>query len=163
MYDVELAADRWLGRLALGGVLALMLGMTVVMADIVARKLAGFSIKGTLDLQQLAQVACVFAVLPIAFLRDAHISVDFATDRLPPRALALLRCVVQLACAALLGAIAWHSADQALIQAKNGDRSQTLGIPMAWYWAPMLVGTLASVAATLLLALKYGFAAARWP
>jgi len=158
--QVERTAGRWLERLALAGVLALMSAMLVVVADIVARKALGFSIKGTIDLQQLAQIACVFGVLPLAFLREANITVDFVTDRLPPRALAGLRCATQLLCAALLGAIAWYSAEQALGQVRAGDRSQTLGIPFVWYWIPMLAGTGASLLATLLLALKYGLAAA---
>ena len=160
MSRVERTADRWLDRLALAGVLALMSAMLVVMADIVARKALGFSIKGTIDIQQLAQIACVFSVLPLAFLRESNITVDFLTDRLPPRPLAGLRCAVQVLCAILLAAIAWYSAGQAFVQVANGDRSQTLGIPMAFYWAPMLLGTVVSIAATLLLALKYGLHAA---
>ena len=163
MSAVERTAGRWLERLALAGVLALMSAMLVAMADIVARKALGFSIKGTIDVEQLAQIACVFCVLPVTFLREANITVDFLTDRLPPRPLAWLRCAVQVLCALLLAAIAWYSADQALVQVRNGDRSQTLGIPMVLYWAPMLFGTAVSVAATLLLALKYGLAAAYGP
>lgn len=161
MGRIDAAAGRWLDRLALAGVLALMAAMLVVMADIVARKALGFSIKGTLDIGQLAQVACVFSVLPVTFLRESNIAVDFFTDRLPPRALAALRCAVQLVCALLVSAIAWHSADQGLAQARNGDRSQTLGIPMALYWAPALLGMAASVGALLLVALKHALAACR--
>ena len=161
MDRVDAAAGRWLDRLALAGVLALMAAMLVVMADIVARKALGFSIKGTIDIGQLAQVACVFCVLPATFLRESNITVDFFTDRLPPRALAGLRCAVQLACALLVAAMAWHGADQGLAQARNGDRSQTLGIPMALYWAPALLGMVASLGAVLLLALKHGLAACR--
>jgi TRAP-type C4-dicarboxylate transport system permease small subunit len=157
---VERAAERLFGWLAFAGVATLMTAMLVVIADIVARKAAGFSIKGTLDIQQLAQMACVFLVLPLAFLREANITVEFATDRLPPRALDLLRCTAQLTCALLLGAIAWYSFRQAAIQVGSGDRSQTLGIPLLLYWVPMLAGTLLSVAATLLLALKNAISAA---
>ena len=163
MSAVERTTDRWLERLALAGVLALMSAMLVVMADIVARKALGFSIKGTVDVEQLAQIACVFCVLPITFLREANITVDFLTDRLSPRPLAWLRCAVQVLCALLLAAIAWHSADQALVQVRNGDRSQTLGLPMALYWIPMLFGTTVSIGATLLLALKFGLVGAYGP
>jgi TRAP-type C4-dicarboxylate transport system permease small subunit len=158
---LERAADRLFGWLALAGVLLLMAAMLVVMADIVARKLAGFSITGTVDIQQLAQMACVFFVLPLAFLREANITIDFVSDPLPPRALAGLRCAVQLVCAILLGAMAWYSLGQASIQVGNGDKSQTLGIPLVLYWVPLLAGLVMSVAATLVLALKSGLAATR--
>ena len=160
MSAVERTAGRWLDRLAYAGVLALMSAMLLVIADIVARKWIGFSIKGTLDVQQLAQVACVFLVLPLAFLNESNITVDFITDRLPPRALSMLRCAVQLLCALLLAAIAWYSAEQALMQVRNGDKSQTLGIPLAFYWVPVLAGMLLTISATLLLALKHWLAAA---
>jgi TRAP-type C4-dicarboxylate transport system permease small subunit len=158
---LERAADRFFDRLAFTGVLLLMIAMLVVMADIVARKWFGFSIQGTIDIQQLAQMACVFLVLPLAFLREANITVDFITDRMPPRTLALLRCAVQVLCALLLAAITWFSAAQAGIQIRNGDRSQTLGIPLALFWVPMLAGSALTVAATLLLALRSWFAAVR--
>jgi TRAP-type C4-dicarboxylate transport system permease small subunit len=158
---VERAADRLLGGLAMAAVLLLMAAMLVVMADIVARKLAGYSITGTVDIQQLAQMACVFFVLPLAFLREANITVDFVSDPLPPRALAALRCAVQLLCACLLGAMAWYSLGQASIQVGSGDKSQTLGIPLVLYWVPLLTGLVLSVVATLLLALKSGLAAAK--
>lgn len=161
MSALERAADRFFDRLAFTGVLLLMTAMLVVMADIVARKWFGYSIRGTIDIQQLAQMACVFFVLPLAFLREANITVDFITDRMPARMQSVLRCTVQVLCALMLAAIAWFSAEQAAMQIRSGDRSQTLGIPLVLYWVPMLAGTVLAVAATLLLALKSALAAAR--
>lgn len=161
MSALERAADRLFGWLALAGVLVLLAGMLAVIADVVSRKWMGVSITGTIDIQQLAQMICVFLVLPLAFLREANISVEFATDRLPRRLLALVRCLAQLLCVLLLAAIAWYAFQQAAIQVRNGDKSQTLGIPFALYWAPVVAGTALSAAATLLLALKSAIAAAR--
>ncbi len=161
MSGLERTADRFFDRLAFAGVLLLMTAMLVVMADIVARKWFGFSIQGIFDIQQLAQMACVFFVLPLAFMREANITVDFVTNRMPARLQSLLRCAVQLLCALMLAAIAWFSAEQAAIQIRSGDRSQTLGIPLLLYWVPMLAGTVLAVVATLLLALKSALAAGR--
>ena len=151
---IERLADRALSALALVGVLALMAGVAVLMVDIATRKTIGFSILGMIDLTQLAQMACVFLVLPLAFLRRSHISVDFVTDRLPPRALAAVELASALLGIALLGAILWYSWEQAAIQVAQRDVSVTLGIPMAAYWAPLLVGTALSVLALLLIFLK---------
>ena len=147
-------ADRALSFIALVGVLALMAGVAVLIVDISTRKTLGFSILGTIDLIQLAQVACVFLVLPLVFLRESHIAVDFVTDRLPPRLHALVEIVSALLGIALLGAILWYSWEQAAIQVAQGDRSITLGIPMAFYWAPLLLGTALSIAASVLVLIK---------
>lgn len=162
---IERLADRALSALALLGVLALMAGVAVLMVDIASRRTLGFSVLGMIDLTQLAQMACVFLVLPLAFLRRSHISVDFITDRLPPRALAAVELASALLGIALLGAILWYSWEQAAIQHAQRDVSVTLGIPMAAYWAPLLSGFALSLLALLLIALKavIAFVAGRRP
>jgi len=151
---LEALADRVLSWVAFGGVLLLMLAVAALIVDIATRRSIGFSILGMVDLNQLAQMACVFLVLPLAFLRESHITVDFVTDRLPARARAAIEALSALLGAALLGAILWFSVGQALIQARQGDVSQTLGIPMLWYWLPLLLGVALSVLAVLLVALR---------
>lgn len=146
-------ADRLAFALALSGIGVLGLATLVLMADIAARKTIGFSITGTVDLTQLAQMFCVSLALPLAFLREGHVSVDFITDRLPARALTCLKGVAHLVCMVLLAAIAWYSLEQAGTQIAQGDKSQTLALPIALYWAPLLIGTLLAAIASLLLAL----------
>jgi TRAP-type C4-dicarboxylate transport system permease small subunit len=131
-----------------------MAGVAALMVDIAARKTIGFSILGMIDLTQLAQMACVFLVLPLAFLKESHVSVDFITERFPERLRALVECLSALLGVALLAAILWYSWGQALIQIRQGDRSVTLGIPMLWYWVPLLAGTLLSILASGLVFLK---------
>lgn len=140
--------------MALVGVLALMAGTAVLMVDISTRKTLGFSILGTIDLIQLAQVACVFLVLPLVFLRESHIAVDFIADRLPPKLHALVEIASALLGIALLAAILWYSWEQAAIQVRQGDRSVTLGIPMLFYWIPLLGGTLLAILASVFVLLK---------
>lgn len=154
MKKLEDLADRALGAIAFGGVLLLMAGVAVLMVDIATRKTVGFSVLGMIDLTQLAQMACVFLVLPLAFLRESHISVDIFTARLAPR----VRGAIELASAcfgiALLAAILWYSWGQAAIQARQGDRSVTLGVPMWAYWAPLLLGTALSIVASVLVSAR---------
>lgn len=140
--------------MALVGVLALMAGTAVLMVDISTRKTLGFSILGTIDLIQLAQVACVFLVLPLVFLRESHIAVDFIADKLPPKLHALVEIASALLGIALLAAIFWYSWEQAAIQVRQGDRSVTLGIPMLFYWIPLLGGTLLAILASVFVLLK---------
>lgn len=147
-------ADRVAQWLAAAGVALLMLMTLVLMADISTRKTLNFAILGTIDLTQLAVMLAVFFALPLAFLHESHVNVDFFTSRLPPRALAALHCATALLSSALLVAIVWYSFGQARIQHAQGDRSMTLGIPMLVYWVPMLIGSALSVAATLLIAAR---------
>jgi len=131
-----------------------MAGVAVLMVDIAARKTVGFSVLGMIDLIQLAQMACVFLVLPLAFLRESHVAVDFITERLPAKARAAIECASAVLAVALLAAILWYSWGQALIQIRQGDQSVTLGIPMLWYWVPLLAGTALSIAASAVVFLK---------
>lgn len=153
-------ADRAAQWLAAIGITLLMLMTLVLMADISTRKTLNFAILGTIDLTQFAVMVAVFFALPLAFLHESNVNVDFFTNSLPPRALAFLNCAVALLSSALLVAIVWYSLVQARIQFAQGDKSMTLGIPMFVYWAPMLFGTALSIPAALLVAAREGMRAA---
>jgi TRAP-type C4-dicarboxylate transport system permease small subunit len=126
-------------------------GIGVLIADISARKTLGFSILGTIDLTQLAVMGCVFLAMPLAFLRGTHVGVEFVSDALPVPLTRACKLLAALLTALFLAAIFWYSLGQARIQFAQGDRSVTLAIPMAWYWAPLLAGLAASTLAALLV------------
>ena len=142
--------------LAAAGVGALMLAIVVVMADVLTRKSLGFSIRGTIDLTQLAQMACAFLALPYVFLRESNVSVEVFADRLPRRAQRLVRLIAALITLALMLAITWYSFRQAGIQVGQGDKSVTLGIPILAYWLPTLTGMALSCAAIAVVIWKSG-------
>lgn len=149
------AADKVAAVIALAGVGALMLAIVVVMADIAARKSIGVSIRGTIDLTQLAQMACAFLALPYVFLREGHIAVEFATERLPRKVQTVVSMLAALVTFALMATIAWYSFGQAAIQVKQGDSSMTLGIPILYYWVPTLAGLALSCVSALLVTLRH--------
>lgn len=154
--DEDVSAERVAVWFAATGVGALMLAIAVVMADIVTRKTLGFSIRGTIDLTQLAQVACAFLALPYVFLRESHVSVDAFTDRLPRGLRRVVRWVAAVITLVLMLAITWYSFLQAGMQVGQGDRSVTLGIPILAYWLPALTGMALSCAAVALTLKKMG-------
>lgn len=149
-------AERVAVWLAAAGVGALMLAILIVTADIVTRKSLGFSIRGTIDLTQLAQMACAFLALPYVFLRESNVSVEAFTDRLPRRAQRVVRRVAATLTLALMLAITWYSLLQAGIQMSLGDKSVTLGIPILAYWLPTLAGMALSCAAAAIVLWKSG-------
>lgn len=149
-------AERVAGWFAAAGVGALMLAIVVVMADILMRKSLGFSIRGTIDLTQLAQMTCAFLALPYVFLRESNISVEAFTNRLPRGVQRLMRLIAALITLALMLAITWYSFSQAGIQIGQGDKSVTLGIPILAYWLPTLTGMALSCAAVAVVLKRMG-------
>lgn len=148
MEPVKTAA-RWLiDALAVMGVLAYGVAALVTVADVVGRKL-GFPITGVVDLVQLFVVTGAWLVMPYAFASATHVSVDFLLLQLP-RALriplALLGAVLALGLVALM---LWQGFLTFQTRTMFGDRSQQLGIPIAWYWYPLLVGLAVSLVAIL--------------
>jgi TRAP-type C4-dicarboxylate transport system permease small subunit len=157
VYRLADALARWL---AYAGVGALALGAILNVFDISARRSIGFTVPGMVDLTQLFVMACVFLAIPHAFMREAQVGVDFLTDKLPPRALAALKSLIAVVSAVLMGGSMTYSAAQAQRQIESGDMSQTIGVPIVWYWLPLLVGLGLAAIACLILAARYAVVAA---
>lgn len=140
---------------ALVGILGLFAAMLITVGDILLRKVAGHTIIGVLDMVQLCIMATAFLAIPHAFMAGGHVGVDLATDPLPARALAAVKGVAALAGLAFMAAVGLYGLDQAVLQHGYGDASQTIGIPILWYWAPLLAGSALSVVAAGILALRF--------
>jgi len=137
------------------GLLLLVCAVLVTVTDILARRSVNVSIYGLVDLTQLFVMGFVFLSIPYGFMLGSHVSVEFATDALPPRALAGVKSLAALLGSVLMLAITSFSWTRAMQQIENGDVSQTLGLPFIWYWAPLLVGALLSLATSLLQTVRF--------
>lgn len=157
LYRLVEGVTRWV---ALAGVCFLFAATMLTVVDIVLRGTVGVAVLGTVDLMQLCVVTAAFTAIPYAFMVAAHVSVDLATDRLPPRGLAVFKLVAALAGAVVMAAIGRYGWQTAMRQIGYGDTSQTLGIPIALYWTPLLAGCALAVLATLVIALAEGAAIA---
>lgn len=135
--------------LAALGVAAYCGAALVTVADVLGRTV-GLPVPGVVDLVQLFVVTGAWLVMPYAFMTGAHVSVDFVVKSLP-RA---LRVPLQLFAAAvalvLVGLMLRYGFDTFRVRAMFGDRSQQLGIPVAWYWYPLLAGLSVSLVAVVL-------------
>jgi TRAP-type C4-dicarboxylate transport system permease small subunit len=134
--------------------------IAVTVLDVSTRRTIGWSVPGLVDITQLLVMSFVYFSIPFGFMREANVSVDFVTDRLPRRPLAFVKGVCALLGAAFMFGITWYSWERALQQMENGDTSQTIGIPFGWYWGPLLIGAAMSVIAALLQAWRYLWASA---
>lgn len=147
--------DRLMLVFALAGMGVLGVAIVVVIADILMRHTISESIMGTVDITQLCVMACAFWAIPLAFTRAGHVSVELGTDRLPPRVRHALDGLAALLGAVFVGMIGWYGKDSALMALDYGDLSQTIGIPMIWYWATLLSGAALSLLATLAVAARH--------
>jgi TRAP-type C4-dicarboxylate transport system permease small subunit len=140
---------------ALAGITMLAGAMAITMADILLRRTFAFAMIGTVDMVQLCIVSTAFLSIPYAFIRGSHVGIEAATDLLPERALALVKAGAALASFGFMAAVGWFGLEQAELQYGYGDVSQTIAIPMLYYWIPLLAGSALSVLATAILAVRF--------
>ncbi len=133
----------------------LLLATLVWVVDIVGRQTVGYSVTGLNDITQLLVMGFISLALPITFLREQNVTVEFIADRLPRRVFAWLRALIALVSTVFVAALAWFAWVQARSQLAESAGSATLDIPMAWYWAPVLAGITLSALLCAVLALRY--------
>lgn len=134
---------------ALLGVLAYAAAAILTVADIVGRRF-GAPVDGVVDLVQLGVLSGAWLVIPYAFLVGAHVGVDLLVELFPRRLKRTLRIATALVAAGLLGLMLQACWDAFQQQVTFGDRSQQLGIPIFWYWVPLLVGVALSIVSALI-------------
>lgn len=148
------AVLRWLHRgieaLAVIGVLAYGAAAAVTVADILGRQF-GLAVIGVVDLVQLFVVAGAWLVIPWAFVSGAHVGVDYIIAALPDRAERTVRAAAALLAGALLALMLRYGIDAYELQAMMGDRSQQIGIPIGWFWLPLLAGQAIALVAILVV------------
>ncbi len=139
MTRVHSLARSLVSALAALGVAAYGGAALVTVADVIGRNF-DLPVQGVVDLVQLLVVTGAWLVMPFAFMSGAHVGVDFVVKALP----SALRVPLQLGAAAvalaLVGLMLWYGFETFDVRSAYGDRSQQLGIPVAWYWYPLLVG-----------------------
>lgn len=153
------ALDRAGETLVVAGMICLSGTVLVSMADIAGRKTIGFSVLGIDDIVSLTVMACVSLAMPLTYLREGHVAVEFVTDPLPRRLRAGVKAVSALLVTGFVALLAWYGFKQAMQQIAQGDKSNTLAIPIVAFWAPLLVGMAISTLCALALTMRW-FAAA---
>ena len=146
-YFTELAAQ--IIRVIAGiGVTAYGIAALVTVADIMGRRI-GYPIGGVVDLVQLFVITGAWLVIPFAFLTAAHVSVDFLVAMMPRPLKVPLRVLATLMSLVLLALMLRQGYQTFETRTMFGDTSQQLGIPIAWYWYPLLAGLAFSIIAVI--------------
>jgi len=153
--------NRQLKRLSLGAAyfaaLALSASVAITVADILLRHTINRPVTGVVDLTQLSVMWAAFLSIPVAFHLDNHISVVMLTNRFPPKLKRVVYSASTFAGAAFLLTAAFMAGTQALREFSTADRSMILGIPMIWYWLPVVFGFALSSACAFGRGLGYAF------
>ncbi len=126
--------------LALGGTLAFLVAVGLTVSDIVLRTVSTLTVRGLTDIVTLCTMIGAMLAIPYGFAADQHVSIDVFTSRMPERLQAWLRVMAAILSLLFLAGAAWFGFEQMLSAWSYGDRSQSIGIPMVWYWIPLLVG-----------------------
>jgi TRAP-type C4-dicarboxylate transport system permease small subunit len=127
----------------------------LTVADIVLRAFFSYPIQGMLELIELGLACTIFLALPAVFLRDEHLVVDVIDYFARPRLVGLLDLVGALVSLGVLVVMAWQMLPLARTMHEFGDVTSDLSIPKIWYWIPVLVGVIASAAATVVFILRW--------
>lgn len=143
----------------------LMAAMIVTIIDVVLRWISrgvgmltgealSLAVLGVVDIVQLLILAAAYMAIPYTFSIGSHVAVDILVQRMPPKMRGLLATFAAVLSAGLMGLILIYCTEQAILQHGYGDRSLTVGIPIVWYWLPILLGSALSCFATALIAIN---------
>jgi TRAP-type transport system small permease protein len=140
-----------------GYVAALFLAAMVLLtvADVVLRALFSYPLRGMLELIELGLACTVFLGLPAVFLRGEHLLVDVIDQITRPSVVRLLELLGALVSLGVLSVMAWQMVPVARGMYEFGDVTSDLSIPKIYYWIPVLLGVIASAAATLVFIVRW--------
>jgi TRAP-type C4-dicarboxylate transport system permease small subunit len=132
---MEPQSNAWEARidavLGVAAAIILFVLMMITFADVVARYLFNFPIRGAFEISELMLLVLIFAGLPLVSHADEHVTMDFIDHMLPGPALRLLERTVHALCAALLFFLAWQVWLKAGKIAAYGDTTDVLRIVVA--------------------------------
>ncbi|AUH64820.1 TRAP transporter small permease [Paracoccus zhejiangensis] len=131
--------DKMVRLFAVLGVAAYSAAALITVADILGRRF-GAPIIGVVDIVQLCVFTGAWLVMPFAFLTGAHVGVDVIVGAVPRPVALVLRGFATLVTLGLLALLLWHGFATFKTRTAFGDVSQQLGIPIAWFWYPLLAG-----------------------
>lgn len=155
--------NQLMRRLSIGSAyfaaVALSVSVLVTVADIILRRAINLPVTGVVDITQLAVMWAAFCSIPVAFHLDNHISVVMVTNRIPEKARVRVYAISTFVCSLLLLGASITAAVKGYQEYLQGDRSMILGIPLAWYWLPVVVGFALSSACAFGRTLQYTFSA----
>ena len=118
--------------------------MLITFADVVARYLFNFPIRGAFEITELMLLVLIFAGLPLVSHADEHVTMDFIDHMLPEPVLRALERTVHALCSAVLFFLAWLIWLKAGKIAAYGDTTEVLRVlvaPFVYFMTAMIALT----------------------
>ena len=115
------------------GVLAalLLFGMAAMTtADVIGRDFFGVGVPGSYELTSLLLAALIFVGLPLTTQREEHVAVDLIDMVAPRPALRVLKGVMGVLSAVVLGFLAWQLWVRGIRLAQDGAHTNVLRFPL---------------------------------
>lgn len=139
---------RALHGVAIAGMTLMTVAILVVIVDVVLRHTVKISILGTVDITQLCVMAAAFWSIPYTFAVNGHVKVELLDSVIPRPLTKLLDVFAALLGLAFMAGMSYYGAKQGIQHFDYGDTSQTIGIPMVWYWGFLVSGGVLACFAT---------------
>ncbi|SLN28908.1 TRAP transporter small permease [Oceanibacterium hippocampi] len=151
---VRPAAKIWLNRI-LGGLAAVILFamMVLTFVDVIGRYFFNTPVEGGFEITELMLATLIFAGLPLVSATDGHIAVDIFEILIPNAVSRIKEALINLACAAMTGVLAWQLAIKTGETVGYGDVTAILHIPI---WPVVAFMTATLVATALILVIRAG-------
>ncbi|WP_108660095.1 TRAP transporter small permease [Acuticoccus kandeliae] len=140
--------------LALAGTLAFLVAVALTVVDIALRSVSMLTVHGLTDIVTLCTMIGAMLAIPYGFATDQQVSIDVFTSRLPRRVETGCRFFAAILGLVFLAGASWFGFQQMLTEYGYGDRSQSIGIPMVWYWIPLVAGLAIATLVNLWLAAR---------
>jgi TRAP-type C4-dicarboxylate transport system permease small subunit len=118
--------------------------MVLTFADVVARYLLNWPIRGGFEITELTLLVLIFAGLPLVSRADEHVTMDFIDRILPPRARRPWIRAMHGVCAAIMFFLTWQVWIKATRIASYSDTTDVLRItigPFVYFMALMIALT----------------------
>jgi TRAP-type C4-dicarboxylate transport system permease small subunit len=130
---------------------ALIVVVTVTLADVLASEVWGSPFSGVYDVVQVATGICVFLAMPAVFLSDSNIRVEIVDMLAAHPVIRLLRTTALLASLVFLSILLCST----LLQARDALRYRSqffeIGVSHLAVWLPIIGSTLISILCVLVV------------
>lgn len=127
----------------------------LMVGDVIGRYLFNRPVPGAAEVIELLMAVSVFSAMPLTTATREHIELDYMELYLPPSKRYILRAVISLLSAAILGCLAWRVALTGITIMDYGDTTAFLKIPIA----PVAFFVCAMLAASAIVLVSFAWAA----